>query len=191
MKKSKPRKTSSDKRVSNSRKTNEKTKHGRVKFDRRVRIEAKGAQITTDAGLLIMRDLADAIGLSDMAQAMLRDTRRGKNKVHSLDAMLLQSVFSRVAGYEDVNDADTLAHDPAMRLAVGGRAVDAQAASSSQMSRFERETLATPENLKALFVKCRECPCAIYEIVIESTTNGRIREISQWITRNIRTGYQE
>ena len=78
----------------------EKTKHGRVKFDRRVRIEAKGAQITTDAGLLIMRDLADAIGLTDMAQATLRDTRPGTNKVHSLDAMLLQSVFSRVAGYE-------------------------------------------------------------------------------------------
>ena len=150
MKKAKPRKTSSDKRVSNSRKKKEKTKHGRVTFDRRVRIEAKGAQITTDAGLLIMRELADAIGLTDMAQATLRDTRPGKNKVHSFEAMLLQSVFSRVAGYEDVNDADTLAHDPAMRLAVGGRAVDTQAASSSQMSRFERETLATPENLKAL-----------------------------------------
>ena len=119
-------------------------------FDRRVRIEAKGAQITTDAGLLIMRELADAIDPTDMAQATLRDTRPGKNKVHSFEAMLLQSVFSRVAGYEDVNDADTLAHDPAMRLAVGGRAVDTQAASSSQMSRFERETLATPENLKAL-----------------------------------------
>ena len=54
------------------------------------------------------------------------------------------------------------------------------------------EPLQTTKTLpKALFVKCRECPCAIYEIVIESTTNGRIREISQWITRNIRTGYQE
>ena len=81
----KPRKTSSDKRVSDSRKKKEKTKHGRVKFDSRVRIEAKGAQITTDAGLLIMRDLADAIGLTDMAQATLRDTRPGKNKVHSLE----------------------------------------------------------------------------------------------------------
>ena len=47
------------------------------------------------------------------------------------------------------------------------------------------------QTILALFVKCRECPCAIYEIVIESTTNGRIREISQWITRNIRIGYQE
>ena len=149
MKKARPRKTSSGKRVSNSRKR-KKTKHGRVKFDRRVRIEAKNAQITTDAVLLIMRDLADAIGLTGMAQTTLRDTRPEKNKIHSLDAMFLQSVFSQVAGYEDVNDADTLAHDPAMRLAVGGRAVDNQAASSLQMSRFERETLATPENLKAL-----------------------------------------
>ena len=56
----------------------------------------------------------------------------------------------------------------------------------------EIDITAGPHNfVMALFVKCRECPCAIYEIVIESTTNGRIREISQWITRNIRIGYQE
>ena len=45
--------------------------------------------------------------------------------------------------------------------------------------------------VEAVFVRCRDCPCAINEIVIESMTNGRIREISQWITRNIRAGYQE
>ena len=46
-------------------------------------------------------------------------------------------------------------------------------------------------NQKAVFVRCRDYPCAINEIVIESMINGRIREISQWITRNIRAGYQE
>jgi hypothetical protein len=61
-----------------------------------------------------------------------------------------QSVFGRLAGYEDVNDADRLALDPVMRQVVGGRAVDAQAASASQMGRFETETLALPENREAL-----------------------------------------
>jgi hypothetical protein len=80
----------------------------------------------------------------------LRDTRRGKNTVHRLDGLFRQSVFGRLAGYEDVNDADRLALDPVMRQVVGGRAVDAQAASASQMGRFETETLAQPENRAAL-----------------------------------------
>ena len=58
--------------------------------------------------------------------------------------------FGRLAGYEDVNAADRLALDPVMRRVVGGRAVDAQAASTSQMGRFETETLALTENRDAL-----------------------------------------
>ena len=64
--------------------------------------------------------------------------------------LLRQSVFGRLAGYEDVNDAERLARDPVMRQIIGGRAVDAQAASSSQMGRFETEVLATAHNRDAL-----------------------------------------
>ncbi len=67
-----------------------------------------------------------------------------------LDGLFRQSVFGRLAGYEDVNDADRLALDPVMRQVVGGRAVDAQAASATQMGRFETETLALAENRAAL-----------------------------------------
>jgi hypothetical protein len=122
----------------------------RVDFDRRVRLEFRGAQISSDGGLLVMRELDDALGLSDLASAALRDNRIGRNTVHRLDGLFRQSVFGRLAGYEDVNDADRLALDPVMRLVVGGRAVDAQAASASQMGRFETETLALPENRAAL-----------------------------------------
>ena len=69
---------------------------------------------------------------------------------HRLDGLFRQSVFGPLAGYEDVNDADRLALDPVMRQVVGGRAVDAQAASASQMGRFETETLALAENWAAL-----------------------------------------
>jgi hypothetical protein len=75
---------------------------------------------------------------------------RGKNTVHRLDGLFRQSVFGRLAGYEEVNDADRLALDPVMRQVIGGRAVDAQAASASQMGRFETETLASPANREAL-----------------------------------------
>jgi hypothetical protein len=97
-----------------------------------------------------MRGLDDALGLSDLAFAPLCDNRRGKNSVHRLDGLFRQSVYGRLAGYEDVNDADRLALDPVMRQVVGGRAIDAQAASASQMGRFETETLPTPENRAAL-----------------------------------------
>ena len=122
----------------------------RVDFDRRVRLEFRGAQISSDGGLLVMRELDDALGLSGLASEALRDNRTGKNTVHRLDGLFRQSVFGRLAGYEDVNDADRLALDPVMRQVVGGRAVDTQAASASQMGRFETETLALPENRAAL-----------------------------------------
>ena len=122
----------------------------RVDFDRRVRLEFRGTQLSSDGGLLVMRELDDALGLSDLASAALSDSRRGKNTVHKLDGLFRQSVYGRLAGYEDVNDADLLALDPVMRQIVGGRAVDAQAASATQMGRFETETLALPENRAAL-----------------------------------------
>ncbi|HGM4354037.1 TPA: transposase, partial [Pseudomonas aeruginosa] len=84
----------------------------RVEFDRRVHVEFRGAQLSSDGGLLVMRELDDALGLSDLAAKALRDTRRGKNTVHRLDGLFRQSVFGRLAGYEDVNDADRLALDP-------------------------------------------------------------------------------
>ena len=64
--------------------------------------------------------------------------------------LLRQSVFGRLAGYEDVNDAARLSRDPVMRQIIGGRAIDAQAASSSQMGRFETQVLATAANREAL-----------------------------------------
>ena len=122
----------------------------RVDFDRRVRLEFRGTQLSSDGGLLVMRELDDALGLSDLASAALCDSRKGKNTTHRLDGLFRQSVYGRLAGHEDVNDADRLALDPVMRQVVGGRAVDGQAASASQMGRFETETLAQPENHAAL-----------------------------------------
>jgi len=126
------------------------TGDGRLGFDRRVRLEFLGTQLSSDGGLLVMRGLDYALGLSDLASSALCESRRGKNTVLWLDGLFRQSVYGRLAGYEDVNDAGQLALDPVMRQVVGGRAVDAQAASASQMGRFETETLALPENRQAL-----------------------------------------
>ena len=74
----------------------------------------------------------------------------GKKGWHGIIGLLRQSVYGRLAGYEDVNDADRLGRDPAMRWIVGGRAVERGGASTSQMGRFETELLATNDNLAAL-----------------------------------------
>ena len=122
----------------------------RLGFDPRVRLEFHGSKISSDGGLLIYRELDEALGLFDKTVRFLQDTRLGKNGVHTLMGLLRQSVFGRLAGYEDVNDAERLACDPVMRQIIGGRAVDAQAASSSQMGRFETEMLAITHNRNAL-----------------------------------------
>ncbi len=122
----------------------------RLDFDRRLKLEFHGSKVTSDAGLLPYRELDDALGLTEIAGDVLTDTRRGKNARHGLAGQFRQSVFGRLGGYDDVNDADRLSLDPAMRWIVGGKAVERQAASSSQMGRFETEVLATEENLAAL-----------------------------------------
>jgi len=77
----------------------------RLMFDSRLKLEFHGSKVTSDAGLLPFRDLDDALGLTDLAGEVLADTRTGQNSRHTLIAQLRQSVFGRLAGYEDVNDA--------------------------------------------------------------------------------------
>src|SRR5436309_9617223 len=122
----------------------------RVAFDRRLKLEFHGATVTSDAGLLAFRELDDALGLTAMAAEVLADPRTGRNGRHSLIAQLRQPVFGRLAGYEDVNDADRLGRDSAMRWIVGGRAVTDQAASTSQMGRFETGAMTSTAKVTAL-----------------------------------------
>ena len=122
----------------------------RLGFDSSVQLLFRGSAISSDAGLLLHRELDDALGLTYLASGLLADHRTGKNGRHTFVGLLRQSVFSRLAGYEDVNDADRLCRDPVMRQLIGGRAVKRGAASASAMGRFETATLTQAENLAAL-----------------------------------------
>jgi hypothetical protein len=122
----------------------------RVDFDRRLKLEFHGSQISSDAGLLPYRELDEVLGLSALAGEVLSEVRRGKNTRHLLTGLLRQSVFGRLAGYEDVNDAERLARDPVMRAIVDRAGLEGAAASSSQMGRFETAWLASDDNLVAL-----------------------------------------
>jgi Transposase DDE domain group 1 len=122
----------------------------RLDFDRRLMLRFRGSTITSDAGLLAYRELDNTLRLTDTGADTLADARTGKNGRHRLAGLLRQSVFGRLAGYEDVNDAERLCRDPAMRWVVGDRAITGFAASASQMGRFETKWLCRRENLAAL-----------------------------------------
>jgi len=122
----------------------------RLLFDRRLVLEFRGAKITTDAGLLAVRELDEMMGFTDMAADLIEDNRTGKNIQHQIPGLLRQSVYARLAGYEDTNDHEGLSRDPAMRAVIGKRALDRTAASSGTVSRFETEILTQDQNIEAL-----------------------------------------
>ncbi|MCG2796652.1 MAG: transposase, partial [Actinomycetia bacterium] len=122
----------------------------RLRFDRRLGLEFRGAKITTDAGLLAVRELDEMMGLTETSADLIIDKRTGKNIQHQIPGLLRQSVYARLAGYEDTNDHEDISRDPAMRAVIGKRALDRTAASSGTVSRFETEILAQDENIDAL-----------------------------------------
>ena len=122
----------------------------KLQFDGHLRLEFRGAKVTTDAGLLAVRELDEVMGLTNMAGDFICEARTGRNVQHELAGLLKQSVYARLAGYEDVNDQENLTRDPAMRAVVGKKALDRTAASSQTVSRFETEILAQEKNIEAL-----------------------------------------
>ena len=122
----------------------------KVGFDGSLRLEFHGAKVTSDAGLLTYRDLDEALALFDSVPSIFDDLRTWRNIQHHLTALLRQSVYSRLAGYEDVNDVDRLSVDPTMRRITGKKMDKKKAASANTMSRFETKMLSVQGNLKAL-----------------------------------------
>lgn len=120
-----------------------------VGFSRHIKLEFHGAKVTSDAGLLAYRDLDDALALFAGIPSLFQDPRTGRNTQHPLLPLLRQSIYSRLAGYDDVNDGTRLSVDPVMR-AITGTQPQKQAAGSNTMGRFETRILRHHDNLASL-----------------------------------------
>lgn len=76
----------------------------------------------SDGGLILVRELDERFGLDGLIGDHLVDSRTGRNTQFPLADLLRQSVYSRLAGYEDLNDAARLSADPTFRL-IGSKKV--------------------------------------------------------------------
>src|ERR1035438_2291087 len=127
-----------------------------LSFNAFLKVDFHGSRVTSDGGLILVCELEERLGCGDLIARHLTDSRRGKNTQLPLADLLRRSVYSRLAGYEDVNDAERLSQDPTFRLIGSEKIWDRGAALTSRLQSFETELLAEPENLAGLRAINRE-----------------------------------
>jgi hypothetical protein len=121
-----------------------------LSFNASLEVDFQGSRVTSDGGLILVRELDERLGFGDLVAGHLSDSRRGKNTQLPLADLFRQFVYSRVAGYEDVNDAERLSQDPAFRLIGSEKVWDRGMALTSRLQTFETEMLAEEENFAGL-----------------------------------------
>lgn len=101
--------------------------------------------MTSDGGVVLVGALDRGLGLTNVALSALTDTRDPARVVHGQLDMLRQRIYGLVIGYEDCNDSARIAHDPAVKLAVGRGLEGPDLASTATLCRFENAV--TPREL--------------------------------------------
>ena len=100
-------------------------------------VEPKNVQVSSDVGILPIKQFDDQIGLTERFIACLNDPRDPDLTRHHVDEMVRQRIFGILAGYEDCNDHDTLRGDPIFKMVSGRTPNDDDLASQPTLSRFE------------------------------------------------------
>jgi hypothetical protein len=126
-----------------------------LSFNPSLRVDFQGSRVTSDRGLVLVRELDERLGFSDLIARHLTDSR-AKNTQLPLADLLRQSIYSRMAGYEDVNDAERLAQDPTFRFIGSEKIWERGAALTSRLQSFETELLTQEKNLAGLVAINRE-----------------------------------
>src|ERR1035441_9832950 len=126
-----------------------------LSFNSSLKVDFQGSGVTSDGGLVLVRELDERLGFGELIERHLADAR-GKNNQLPLVDLLADAVYSRLAGYEDVNDAERLSQDPTFRLIGSSKIWERGAALTSRLQSFETELLTQEENLAGLAALNRE-----------------------------------
>ncbi|NOQ43580.1 MAG: IS1380 family transposase, partial [Dehalococcoidia bacterium] len=144
-------------------------------FCKQVTADFDGGNITSDAGVLLLRELDERYGLTEGAANCLADPRHSSWVIHELRTLVKQRIFSIALGYEDNNDAETLRSDPALKTASGRLPETSEdLASPPTLCRFENNV--TSKDLRRLadwlfelYVKAHPGPRDVIVIDIDAT----------------------
>lgn len=118
---------------------------------RKVEAQFSGGDVTSDGGLLLLRQVDRRLGLTEKLAAVLPEARAAEKIEHGQKSLLRQRIYSLCAGYEDLNDQLTLRHDVALQTAVEE---DKELASASTLCRWENRA-------------GRKAAWAMHEVLIE------------------------
>ena len=77
-----------------------------LSFNASLKVDFQGSRVTSDGGLIVVRELDERLGFGELIAQHLSDSRCGKNTQFPLADSFRQSVYTRLAGYEHVNDAE-------------------------------------------------------------------------------------
>lgn len=103
-----------------------------------VYVDFSGGALSSDAGLLLLKEVDNQIGLTKAAAAVLSDARDPRYTAHSTQELLRQCVYQIAAGYEDGNDSNALRFEPIIKMAAGRLPLSGAAlASQPTVSRFQ------------------------------------------------------
>jgi len=143
------------------------------RHDRSICLDFNGGQITSDAGLIVLREFDHRIGFTQSIVQRLHDRRNPCLVVHSLLQLIVQRLYGIVAGYEDQNDASKLRQDPLFQIIAGKEHLGDALASQSGLSRLENSICASEvgalnELLTDSFIASHQRPAVII-LEVDST----------------------
>lgn len=123
-------------------------------FNRSVKLRARDHRLSSNGGVLLLREADERLGLIDSLVARLHDPRRRDCIRYHLDELLRERIFSSALGHNALDDVDLLAHDPAVRVSTwnrpGERVLDERVASQPTQSRLTRILSSSQQNLEAV-----------------------------------------
>ena len=111
-----------------------------LSIDASLKIDLQGSRVNPGSGLILVCELDERLGLRELITQHLSDARREKNAQLPVADLFRKSVYSRIAGYEDVNDVERLAQKPTFRLIGSEKKLGRGAALTSRLRTFEMES---------------------------------------------------